>query len=41
MTYGDMAGENAHKVLTGVRRDRGQNERIYLRGVLIRDLDIL
>lgn len=40
MTYEDMVGENPHKVLTGVRRDQSQNKRIYLRGVLIRDLNI-
>lgn len=37
MTYEDTVGENPHKVLTGVRRDRSQNKRIYLR--VIRDLN--
>lgn len=40
MTYEDMVGENPHKVLTGARRDRSQNKRIYLRAALIRDLHI-
>lgn len=40
MTYEDMVDENLHKVLTGVRSDRSQNKRIYLRAALIRDLNI-